>query len=171
MTINPTTSQVKTTYTWTVSDADDNTALSDTDTLSFTVEIAPEKAPTPTVAVGSTQVTVGWVKPADAGISGWELKRDSGDWTAISPTETETLSHLVTGLTNGTEYSFQIRAVTGSGDDAVRGEASDSVRVTPTSADLAPVFEDTQRIQNYLYTVGDPLQNHELPVQPAATAC
>ena len=74
-----------------------------------------------------------WVKPADAGISGWELKRDSRDWTAISPTGTTTLSQTVTGLTNGTEYSFRIRAVSGSGEDAVHGEASDSVRVLPSS--------------------------------------
>ena len=107
LTINPTTSQVKTTYTWTVVDADDNTDPSDRDTLSFTVQISPEKAPTPTVSAGDTQVRVSWAKPADAGISGWQLKRDSGgEWTAISPTGTETLSQ--TGDRSDQRHGIQL---------------------------------------------------------------
>ena len=71
-----TTSQAATDYTWTATDSDATNP--DSDTLSFSVEIAPAKAPAPTPTVGNGQVTLNWAKPADAGISGWELKRDSG---------------------------------------------------------------------------------------------
>ena len=113
-------------------------------TLTFAIEIAPARAPTPTATPGDGTVTLSWSKPADTGIAGWELQQDSGSWGAITPTEategsTTTLSHTVSSLTNGTEYSFQIRAHAGSGDDVVPGEAS-SVSATPSASNSAPVF-------------------------------
>ena len=110
----------------------------DSDTLSFEMEIAPAKAPTPTRVAGNTEVTLSWTEPDDAGIGGWELSRDGGSWGGIVPTEmtgngTTRLSYRVTSLGNGTEYGFRIRAHAGSGGDRIFGAASDSVAATPVA--------------------------------------
>lgn len=44
---------------------------------------------------------------------------------------TGTLSHTVTGLANDTDYAFQLRAVAGSGEQAVRGAPSGTVQARP----------------------------------------
>ena len=143
----PTTSQAATTYTWTVADSDNNTELSDERSITFSIVIAPGRAPTPTAEVGDGQVTLSWSQPSDRGITGWEVQQDSGPWAAIMPTEAEaggtlTLSHVVRGLTNGTPYTFQIRAVT-QGDDGqvVSSAASASVSATPVAAALVSKAE------------------------------
>ena len=51
-------------------------------------------------------------------------------WDDIPGSGADTITHTVTGLTNGTEYTFQIRAVAGS----LLGEASDAVKATPQVA-------------------------------------
>ena len=56
------------------------------------------------------------------------------NWTDIPGSGAATTSHTVSGLTNGTEYTFRIRAVNASGN----GEASDSVDTTPAGPPLAP---------------------------------
>ena len=56
------------------------------------------------------------------------------NWTDIRGSGAATTSHTVSGLTNGTEYTFRIRAVNASGN----GEASDSVDTTPAGPPLAP---------------------------------
>ena len=61
-----------------------------------------------------------WQYQQKAGVS------DYGSWTDIADTGTS-MAHTVTGLTNGTEYSFKVRAVNGAGDSP----DSDEVTVTP----------------------------------------
>ena len=55
-------------------------------------------------------------------------------WTVINPSAAGTTSRTVTGLTNGVEYTFQVRAV----DDQGAGPPSDIVRATPMPAPDAP---------------------------------
>ena len=56
------------------------------------------------------------------------------NWTDIPGSGAATTSHTVSGLTNGTKYTFRIRAVNASGN----GEASDSVDTTPAGPPFAP---------------------------------
>ena len=78
-------------------------------------------APAGLTAIGGDQhVTLSWEDPADALVSGYQYRyRVSSesawnpDWTDIAASNATTTSHLVTGLTNLTEYAFEVRAVRG----------------------------------------------------------
>ena len=94
--------------------------------------ITPVLFPNPPAIVEATpgdgQVTLSW--SGVAGAMGWEVERDgSGTWTA---TGSDATGHTVTGLDNGTSYSFKVRA-TGL-LPALKGNASASVSATPTPA-------------------------------------
>ncbi len=86
-----------------------------------------------TAAAGNTQVTLSWDDPSNSDIASYEYRQGTGDtvswnnWTAIPNSDADTTSHTVTGLTNGTQYSFQIRAVW----SGVAGTASTTVTATP----------------------------------------
>ena len=74
---------------------------------------------------GDGEVALAW--SAVAGAAGWEVERDgSGTWTDTGSADR---SWTVTGLVNGTEYRFRVRA-TGL-FPALKGEASASVSATP----------------------------------------
>ena len=77
----------------------------------------PPAAPTGlTATAGDQSVTLAWNDPADSSITGYEYRTRWagvawGEWTAISAAN----SHTVTGLDNGTEYRFKLRAVNAGG--------------------------------------------------------
>ena len=83
---------------------------------------------------GDGSVTLSWTDPSDSTITRWEVRQDDGAWEAISESTVSTTSHTVTKLTNGTEYTFEIRAVNVSG----AGTASNQVSATPAGLPLAP---------------------------------
>ncbi len=114
------------------------TADSVAGTLSWPVATQPWKAgdqlmvrigpapPAPTVptgltaAAGNASVTLAWDDPSNSTITGYEYQtRWTGvgwqDWVAIPNSGASTTSHAVTGLTNGTEYRFKVRAVNAGG--------------------------------------------------------
>ena len=65
-----------------------------------------------TVLVGDQQITLNWTNPVNSAISGYELRIDNGaNYTPISGSDYTTTEHTLTGLTNGTTYSFAVRAV------------------------------------------------------------
>lgn len=93
-------------------------------------------APTSVVASpGKASATVSWRPPTSTGsfaVTSYEVKSSPGGITCIS-TATEC---VVTGLTNGTSYTFVVRALTGAG----WGEySSPSNAVVPRGDDPAPV--------------------------------
>ena len=65
---------------------------------------------------GVNEVTLTWSDPRDPSIDGYAYHYFSGvrpqdpDWTAIPGSGAGTTSHTVTGLTNGTSYTFEVRA-------------------------------------------------------------
>ena len=59
------------------------------------------------------------------------------DWTDIPGSDASTTAHTVSGLTNGVEYTFSVRAVYPAGNSP----ASDSVRATPY-LNNAPEFDE-----------------------------
>ena len=72
-----------------------------------------------TATAADTKVTLSWDDPGDSSISGYELSIDGGTYTSISGSDATTTSHSVTGLTNGTSYSFAVRAENGKNATAV----------------------------------------------------
>ena len=71
-------------------------------------------------AAGSGEVALSWQPPGDDGghpITGYQVRQDSGNW---APTGSDSPGYTVTGLTNGTQYAFRVRArnTLGAGDHA-----------------------------------------------------
>ncbi len=97
-----------------------------------------------TAAAGNTQVTLSWDDPSNSDIASYEYRQGTGDtvswnnWTAIPNSDADTTSHTVTGLTNGTQYSFQIRAVW----SGVKGTTSTTVTATPVGFVVSVVAAD-----------------------------
>ncbi len=112
-------------------------AASDTVSATPLAQAAAPAKPTGLAATaGSGQVTLDWTNPNNAAITGWQFRQRTppdtgswGSWMPITSSTAATTTHTVTGLTNGTDYEYQIRAVAG-----VRpGPASDAVSATPTT--------------------------------------
>ena len=65
-----------------------------------------------TALVGDQQITLNWTNPGNTNINGYEVSSDNGtNYTPISLSDDTTNTHIVQNLTNGTEYSFAVRAV------------------------------------------------------------
>ena len=80
----------------------------------------------------NARVILRWTDPSDANIEKYQYwqKEGTGEfgaWTDVSGSDATTTSFTRTGLTNGTEYSFQIRAVNPAGNSP----ESDTVSATP----------------------------------------
>ena len=118
------------------------------------------KAPTVTAKAGDKSVALSWTSGGDGGatIDRWEIRQASGsdksardsaiaiaDWQVIPGSNASTNSYKVTGLTNGTAYQFQVRAVNqvGNGDE---GEVDDVTPLAPPGApkSLAGEAESSQ---------------------------
>ena len=99
---------------------------------------SPPAAPTiDSVSSGDTTLTVAWTAPAgETGITAYDVRHietsedetDDTKWTVVDNAWTSgTLQYTITGLTNGTEYDVQVRAVNSNGD----GTWSDTKTGTP----------------------------------------
>ena len=105
-----------------------------TPTPTPTPEPTPTPAPQPTAAAptgltataGNGSVALAWNDPADSSITGYEYQVNHNDtatgnlsgwgaWTAIASSDADTTSHTITGLTNGKEYRYKLRAVNAGG--------------------------------------------------------
>ena len=107
-------------------------------------------------------VTLSWDAPRDDGgsaIRDYEYRIDGkGRWISIGSTDT---THTVTGLTNGTTYTFQVRAVNRNG----RSQPSDPAEATPRAAavlDFAHFANGTGIISDFVFVNVSP---H--PIRPA----
>ena len=105
---------------------------SDRDTVNITV-VAPPAAPANLSATaGDGQITLNWDDPNDTGITGYEYRlkegtNDWGDWAAIPNSGAATVEYVKTGLSNGTAYTVEVRAVNAGG----KGESAQAEPVTP----------------------------------------
>ena len=87
---------------------------------------------------GENKVNLRWADPGDSSISNYEIRQKEGSgtfsiWEGIEGSSATTRSHEVTGLTNDTTYTFEVRAI----GDGGQSEAS-SVSATPASGEAAP---------------------------------
>ena len=103
-----------------------------------------------TLAAGNTKVVLNWTTPANGGsaITKYQVRRKAGSgsfgtWADILESDADTTSHEVTGLTNGTAYTFEVQAVNAVGNGAAAsvagmpdtGSAAWSFTVTATDTD------------------------------------
>ncbi len=97
-----------------------------------TATIAPAKPVNLRASAGPRQVTLSWRNPRVASITGWQYRQKTtgnyGGWTNIPDATATTTRHTVTGLTAGTAYTFELRAVNAGGNSP----ASDEAMATPT---------------------------------------
>ena len=104
---------------------------------SNTVTVMFDAGPPPeglNAAAGVGQVTLTWDDPGDTDISGYQYHRYRGsrpgnpEWMDIDPNDAAARRHIVTGLTNGTVNTFEVRAVNATGPGA---RASVTVTLPP----------------------------------------
>jgi len=103
-------------------------------------------APTSLTATpGNGQVALSWTAPADNGgsvITKYQYSASTGadNWQDISGSDPSTTSYAVTGLTNGTTYTFKVRAVNsaGNGTEASTTATPATVPDAPTSLTATP---------------------------------
>ena len=121
----------------------------------------PPDAPSGLTATASDgSVTLSWADPSDASITGYEYNVNHNDtstgnlsgwgpWTAISGSDSATTSHTFTGLTNGREYRYHLRAVNSAGNStAAPNEA-------PWFASAIPAIPVPDAPANLSVTPGD----------------
>ena len=97
-----------------VNAAGDGTAASASATLSGSSPGRPVLSAT----AGDRQVTLAWTPPtvdSCVPIVRYESRRSGGNWATVSG-GASARSHTITGLTNGTSYTFEVRAVNAAGD-------------------------------------------------------
>ncbi len=112
------------------------------DSRSLKLAKAPAAPDSFSAVAGDGQVWLGWRSPVDFTISGYEYRQkegtdDFGNWQKIFESRSGTTFHIVTGLTNGTSYTFQVRAVNAAGESGSAGEQS-ATPATPSSAPVKP---------------------------------
>ncbi len=127
-----------TTYTFAVR-AVNGAGSTESDSRSVTI-IGQSAVPDSFTAVaGDEQVWLGWRSPADFTISGYEYRQKEGTgafgvWQKIPGSRSGTTFHIVTGLSNDTSYTFQVRAANAAGES----DASREQPATPGAASPAP---------------------------------
>ena len=94
----------------------------------------PPAQPTGLMAMaGNVEVFLTWTNPESRDITNWQYRQKTGsnaygNWITIPGSTAVTTTYIVTGLTNGTVYTFQVRAQVG----AVGSAASEEVSATPS---------------------------------------
>ena len=112
------------------------------DSVSFTPSGPPLKPTSLSTSEGDGQGTVHWTSGGNGGsaITSWQYRIKEGtgsygSWTTITNSGSSTTSVTLTGLSNGTPHTVQIRAVNTNG----AGPASDEISFTPVAPDTAPL--------------------------------
>ncbi len=127
-----------TTYTFAVR-AVNGAGSTESDSRSVTIIGQPAAPDSFTAVAGDEQVWLGWRSPADFTISGYEYRQKEGTgdfdvWQKIPGSRSGTTFHIVTGLSNDTSYTFQVRAANAAGES----DASREQPATPGAASPAP---------------------------------
>ena len=102
-------------------------------------------APEVSAERGDGSVTLSWTAGDDGGsaVTAWHLQVDDGEWVDLTGlgTGADASSHTVTGLENGTSYTFGVRAANDVGDGAA-GSASATPATTPSAPEVTATAGD-----------------------------
>ena len=128
----------------TPTDTSDDTYSGPSSTNNGLQRVAPAKLAGVTAAAGNAEVTLSWDNPNDDTITSYDYRQSDdggsnwGGWQnfTISP---DTYSYTVSSLSNGTTYSFQVRANNNQGS----GPDSETVNATPYGRPAAPDLRAT----------------------------
>ncbi len=104
-------------------------------TITANVGITPSAPQNPVATAGNAKAVVTWDTPSSgSGITDYvvQYSTDGNNYSTFADGTSTTTTATVTGLTNGTAYTFRVYAINGSGD----GLNSSTVSATPTTATL-----------------------------------
>ena len=130
----------------------------------FLTRPAKPGKPTATAGAGSGKLTLTATLTGGAGaLTKWEYTKDGGtNWTDITTDTDNSLSHVVSGLTDGTTYTFKVRATnatgTGPASDASTAVAPRAVTLsagTATAAGMTLAIGNYSLAWHYKYTAPD----------------
>lgn len=161
----------QTSFSYRIADSTNEAERETTGTVSVTVIGRPSAPPAPTGTPQSKAVSLTWAVPAANGapISNYEVQAVGG-----SVREASSNSFLYDGLTNGTTYRFQVRAVNEAGKS---GWSAQSVEVNPDTRPGAPAaptakFGDAQIELTWTAPVneGTPISAYVVEVSPGPAA-
>ena len=95
---------------------------------------APAQVTGVTITTGREAVGLMWTEPADGGevITRYQVQRRTGTAAFSNSVSATGLRVIITGLTDGTEYDFRVRAVNDDGN----GQWSDTISATPAGVDI-----------------------------------
>ena len=100
---------------------------------------------------GDRRVTLEWdpvPDPPTEELSGFQYRQKAGggygSWLDIRNSDASTTTHVVAGLTNGTTYTFQVRAANSSGGGLVSNERSAVPSTTPGAPTLTATAGDKE---------------------------
>ena len=124
--------------------------------VSMTIKAAPGSPSGLKAAPKSSQtVELSWDDPGDESITKYQYRKSENggvswlpDWSDIASSDKDTNSHMVSGLTIGTEHTFSVRAV----NDAGSGSAA-SITITP-GEDLDDDDDGLIQVSNLVWYVG-----------------
>ena len=110
-------------------------------------------APSVSAAGGNGQVDLSWTAGTAAGAgptTGWQVRTDDGSWMDVDGADTS--SYTVTGLSNGTAYTFEVRAVNAFGAGPAGGDSA-TPATTPSAPDVSAMRGDGSTTVSW--TAGD----------------
>lgn len=129
--------------------------------------VTPVAANAPTslaATAGDTEVALSWTAPSDMGtasLTEYQVEYSAG--SSINPfsstsvnTGSTSASHTITGLTNGQQYAFRVRAKTGTGLGGLNGAYSSVVTSTPAAAGITPNTDNKARF--YLHSTASSVE-------------
>ena len=129
-----------------IKDLAGNSAAGFTTEETSPLKTVPDAPRNLTAQDGTGYVTLKWWWTYDGGvtIAGYEYRQKEGtgsfgNWMVIPNSGPNTKSYTVSALTNGTDYTFEVRAVNGVGKGPA-ASASGTPAVITTSAPAAPKF-------------------------------
>ena len=115
--------------------------------------------------VGDAQANLSWTAPASSGITAYQVRRGTGSplafnaWTTVSATTT---TATFSGLTNGTRYAFEVRAVSTLGGGAA-ARVWATLAASPSAAVTIPDAALRRQVEIYLSkSAGDTITQLEM---------